>query len=138
MKYRETSAGGVVFRDGTVLILQTLHDEWVLPKGKIEAGESGAETAIREVLEETGIYAEALEPLGVTQYQFRAHSGVRINKVVHWLLMEYRSGTIQVEKIFQDGHFVAPAQALRLLSHSNDREIVEEAIERMAERVGGR
>jgi 8-oxo-dGTP pyrophosphatase MutT (NUDIX family) len=73
MKYRETSAGGVVFRDGKVLILRTRTDEWVLPKGKIEEGESGAETAVREVLEETGIRAEAVEPFGVTQYQYQSH-----------------------------------------------------------------
>jgi 8-oxo-dGTP pyrophosphatase MutT (NUDIX family) len=135
MKYRETSAGGVVFRNGTVLILQTPSDEWVLPKGKIEDGESGADTAMREVLEETGIQTEAVEPLGVTQYRYRKPSGVTINKVVHWLLMEYRSGQIQVESIFQDGRFVTPNEALRLLSHGNDREIVEQAIEQMSSRA---
>ena len=138
MKYRETSAGGVVFRNGTILILQSTSDEWVLPKGKMEDGESGADTAIREVLEESGIQAEAIEPLGVTQYQYHKPSGVMISKVVHWLLMDYRAGEIQLEPIFRDGRFVTPNEALRLLSHENDRQIVEQAIEQMSSRVGER
>jgi 8-oxo-dGTP pyrophosphatase MutT (NUDIX family) len=56
------AAGGIVLRGGNVLLLHKhLQDEYVLPKGHVEAGESLEAAALREVLEETG-YAR-LRPL---------------------------------------------------------------------------
>ena len=59
-----THAGGVVYRqaeDGTIAYLLVAAtrspDEWVLPKGHIESGEAPRETAVREVFEETGVFA---------------------------------------------------------------------------------
>src|SRR5690606_18790830 len=55
---REVSAGGVVFRrDGElrILLIRDPYDNWGLPKGHIEAGETAQETAEREVREETGL-----------------------------------------------------------------------------------
>ncbi|MFL6247236.1 MAG: NUDIX hydrolase, partial [Thermoanaerobaculia bacterium] len=56
-----THAGGVVYRkrDKTYLLVTARrkpHD-WVLPKGHIERGESTRETAVREVREESGVWA---------------------------------------------------------------------------------
>src|SRR5450432_1218141 len=54
------AAGGAVTRggpDGSVEVLivhRPRYDDWSLPKGKAEPGESGEETALREVEEETG------------------------------------------------------------------------------------
>ena len=60
-----THAGGVVVRDqqgdGLTLLVRgtrTPH-AWVIPKGHIEPGEAPAETAQREVQEETGVDATA-------------------------------------------------------------------------------
>jgi 8-oxo-dGTP pyrophosphatase MutT (NUDIX family) len=39
-------------------------DQWVLPKGRIEVGERPDETAVREVMEETGVTAAVEAPLG--------------------------------------------------------------------------
>lgn len=62
-------AGGVVTRkDSNVLryllvqASQSPH-EWVLPKGHIEAGEAMRETAVREVVEETGVWASVRSDL---------------------------------------------------------------------------
>jgi ADP-ribose pyrophosphatase YjhB (NUDIX family) len=86
IKFRETSAGGVVLRAGEVLLLQRRTGEWVLPKGHIEEGESKADAAVREVQEETGLAVEAIEPLGTTQYRFTNKSGILVHKTVHWFL----------------------------------------------------
>jgi 8-oxo-dGTP pyrophosphatase MutT (NUDIX family) len=62
-----THAGGVVFRkrNDTIeyLLIQAGTDanEWVLPKGHIELGESARETAVREVREETGYWARVTD-----------------------------------------------------------------------------
>jgi len=63
-------AGGVVFRlrSGTVeyLLVEATNDpsKWVLPKGHVEEGEQARETAVREVHEETGVWASILGDLG--------------------------------------------------------------------------
>jgi 8-oxo-dGTP pyrophosphatase MutT (NUDIX family) len=68
---RRTSCG-IVVTDGTRLLLghATRSPRWDIPKGLIEAGESPAEAAVRELLEETGlnVAAAALIPLGTHPY----------------------------------------------------------------------
>ena len=50
------AAGGVVVRDGRIAVVhRPRYDDWSLPKGKLDAGESWEEAALREVEEETGL-----------------------------------------------------------------------------------
>jgi 8-oxo-dGTP diphosphatase len=50
------AAGGVVVRDGRVLLVhRDRYDDWSLPKGKLEPGETWEDAALREVWEETGV-----------------------------------------------------------------------------------
>lgn len=68
-----THAGGVVFRgdaDRRVLLVRAKpspHD-WVLPKGHIDPGETPAQTARREVIEEAGVDAEPLRQVGTLEF----------------------------------------------------------------------
>jgi 8-oxo-dGTP pyrophosphatase MutT (NUDIX family) len=73
-----THAGGVVFRKRWLRGVQFLlveasknPNEWVLPKGKIEPGEDTKETAVREVHEETGVWARICEDLGQSSYSVK-------------------------------------------------------------------
>lgn len=65
-----THAGGVVVRRGAegaeFLVVQSSRrpGEWVLPKGHVEPGEAPREAAVREVLEETGLWARVHDSLG--------------------------------------------------------------------------
>jgi 8-oxo-dGTP pyrophosphatase MutT (NUDIX family) len=69
MSLQPTHAGGVVIRTvaGTphalVITARRNPNDWVLPKGHIEPGESAADAAVREVREEAGVDAELLEPV---------------------------------------------------------------------------
>ena len=45
------------------------YDDWTLPKGKLEPGESWRDAALREVTEETGYRAEILGFAGAVAYQ---------------------------------------------------------------------
>jgi len=49
------SAGGVIVKDGRVIVVNQRSSSWSLPKGHIEDGEDAHAAAIREIAEETGI-----------------------------------------------------------------------------------
>lgn len=69
-----THAGGVVFRRKSDTIEYLLvgakreRDEWVLPKGPIEDDERPADAAVREVREETGVWAAVRKDLTTEMY----------------------------------------------------------------------
>ena len=63
---REVSAGGIVFRrfedhSWRFLLIRDSYDNWGFPKGHLEDGESPAEAALRETVEETGLAPLALQ-----------------------------------------------------------------------------
>lgn len=82
-------AGGIVYRQKKhcveYLLVQAEQNpsEWVLPKGKIELNEHSRETAVREVHEETGVWAKIREDLKIHDWQVK---GMRIK--VQLYLME--------------------------------------------------
>ncbi|WP_025034510.1 NUDIX hydrolase [Bradyrhizobium sp. DOA9] len=88
------AAGGIVLRRGPVplvaVVRQRKRNEWVLPKGKLDDGETPREAAHREVLEETGHDVAVHEFLGTLVYQ----SGGR-SKVVHFWRMEADGGPVR-------------------------------------------
>ena len=70
-----THAGGVVVRDdGPVrrFLLVTARrqpGQWVFPKGHIETGETVEQAAVREVVEEAGVEATVVSPIGASEYK---------------------------------------------------------------------
>lgn len=63
------AAGGLVFRDGDVLLVhRPQYDDWTFPKGKADGDESDEECALREVHEETGLRCALDDEIGVTDY----------------------------------------------------------------------
>lgn len=67
-----------------------------LPKGLVDPGEKAAETALREVFEETGVKADLVAKLGNIKYAYTRTWGDRgrVFKIVSFYLMRYRSGRI--------------------------------------------
>ena len=84
------SCGGVVIFRGKILLLyknyRNRYEGWVLPKGTVEQGEEYKDTAIREVLEETGATATIIQYVGKSQYSFTIPEDT-VEKSVHWYLM---------------------------------------------------
>ncbi len=123
------SAGAVVIDDGHCLLIRR-GSEWAFPKGHLEREETPEEAARREVKEETGIEVELQSPLGPTRYEFKSHNGTRNRKLVDWYLARRVRGEIDHEPIFAEVKFVAVEEALRLLTHQADRQLLERAIDR--------
>ena len=70
------SAGGLVWRDAPqgrelLIIHRPKYDDWTLPKGKLEPGESWTQAALREVWEETGCTAEIKSFAGCICYEYK-------------------------------------------------------------------
>jgi 8-oxo-dGTP diphosphatase len=87
------AAGGIVMRPGATPLIAVVRlrkrNEWVLPKGKLDDGETPRAAAEREVLEETGYDVSVHEFLGTLVHE----SGGRF-KVVHYWRMEAHGGQI--------------------------------------------
>jgi 8-oxo-dGTP pyrophosphatase MutT (NUDIX family) len=104
------SAGGIVLKDNSILMLRKTNGDWVLPKGRIEEGESEDEAAIREVEEESGITATAISRLGQINYQYRNiwYDNEMIDKYVIWFLMYEIKGALkpQHEEGFVEARYI--------------------------------
>jgi 8-oxo-dGTP pyrophosphatase MutT (NUDIX family) len=105
---------------------------WALPKGRIDDGESGETTALREVEEETGARGRSLGKLGDVKYWFN-WKGERIFKVVSFFLVRYESGKLgDITDAFR--HEVAEVrwlpleEAPRLLAYKGEKEMAEKAL----------
>ena len=126
------SCGGVVIFRGKILLLYKNYmnksDGWVLPKGTVEEGEEYTETALREVLEESGAKASIMKYIGKSEYRFTIPDDV-VEKEVHWYLMMADSyySKPQREEYFVDSGFYKYHEAYHLLKFSNEKQILEKA-----------
>ncbi len=94
----------------------------------MEAGEEYKETALREVLEETGVRANIIKYVGKSQYSFSTASDI-VEKDVHWYLMMADSyySKPQREEYFVDSGYYKFHEAYHLLKFSNEKQILEKA-----------
>ena len=101
-----------------------------MPKGSVEPGEEYTETALREVLEETGAKASIVKYIGKSQYSFNVPEDV-VEKDVHWYLMRSESyySKPQREEHFIDSGYYKYHEAYHLLKFANERTMLERAYE---------
>jgi 8-oxo-dGTP pyrophosphatase MutT (NUDIX family) len=131
---QERSAGGVVVRDGEVLVIVPTRRAadgarvLALPKGHIDPGENARQAAEREVREETGAVAELVGKLGEVRYWYR-REGRTIPKSVVFFLFSYRSGSLEdhddeVEQV----RWMPLQEAASALSYKGEREMIALAL----------
>src|SRR6476469_8924436 len=120
------AAGGIVLRQGQTPLVAVVRlrkrNEWVLPKGKLDHGETPRAAAEREVNEETGHDVSVHEFLGTLVYDSRGGS-----KVVHYWRME--AGREPVRKLMRDVkavEWLPLSDAVDRLSRGYERAFLEQ------------
>jgi 8-oxo-dGTP diphosphatase len=118
------AAGGLVIRDGSVLVVhRPEYDDWTFPKGKLDPGETWEDAARREVEEETGLVCEPGEEVGRTYYtDSRGRS-----KEVRYFRMEPRSEPFAANEV-DEVRWVPLADAPAVLSYQRDRDLATELV----------
>lgn len=105
MSFKEISAGGVVYRyEANQLQIQLITDRYgkiSFAKGKMENGETIEETALREILEETGVVGVIDKPIDIIAYTYNHTVHGEVDKEVHYYLVESKGGELrpQIEEI---------------------------------------
>jgi 8-oxo-dGTP pyrophosphatase MutT (NUDIX family) len=141
---REFSAGGVVVKvvRGRTMVAAIRPQgkpagTWALPKGNLDPGESPAETAVREVLEETGLEARLVEKLGDVRYTYTRRGGVRVFKIVSFFLLRAGRGRIgEIDERMRvevaEARWLPLDEAPGLLAYGGEREMAAKARDRLA------
>lgn len=124
---QEKSCGAVVFKDGKVLVEHMKLGHYSIPKGHVEECDGGVEeaTAAREIKEELGLDVTFI-PGFKTSTVYSPFPGI-LKKVI-WFAAYAKEEplTLQKEEV-QDAYWLSPADAVRVLSHQDDRDVVTKA-----------
>ena len=106
------AVGAIVFRNNRVLLVKRgqapSQDLWAIPGGRVEIGETLQEAAEREILEETGITIQALEPVYTFDYIERDGAAPpRFHYVIIDLTADYISGKIRAGDDAAEARWIA-------------------------------
>jgi 8-oxo-dGTP diphosphatase len=129
------AAGGAVARvndEGELevaLVHRPNYDDWSLPKGKLDPGESWEEAALREVEEETGLRCELGPALGESTYLDQKGRP----KLVRYWEMSPIDGEFQPNREVDELRWLGADQAEELVTHERDRELLMRLAERRRE-----
>lgn len=109
---------------------------WALPKGNIDPGERPAETALREVLEETGVEGRLVEKLGDVKYTYTRRDGARVFKIVSFYLLRAGRGRLgEIDEAMRvevaEARWLPLEEAPRLLAYGGERAIAAKALARL-------
>ncbi|MDE0547145.1 NUDIX domain-containing protein [Microbacterium sp. C7(2022)] len=125
------AAGGVVWRVVedvlyVLLIHRTKYRDVTLPKGKVDPGETLAETAVREIFEETGIKTALGVPVGLSRYRLPS----KRQKIVHYWSAEATDAAVRASAFVPNKEiaaieWVTAKKARKRLSYPVDLEILD-------------
>lgn len=121
------AAGGVVWRrvDGgeieVVLVHRPRYDDWSLPKGKVDDGESDEDAARREVLEEAGVRCALGPELIEVSYTDRTGRP----KVVRYWAMTVEAGEVAGDHEIDEATWVPLSQLRGRMSYPRDWPVVD-------------
>ncbi|MFD4671743.1 NUDIX domain-containing protein [Lentzea sp. NPDC058450] len=120
------AAGAVLWRDAdgdveVAVVHRQRYDDWSLPKGKLDHGETIPACAAREVLEETGYSAVLGRHLRQVSYSVRG-----VPKTVDYYAALAVSGSFAENEEVDELRWLPIAEASSLLTYGPDRDVLEE------------
>ena len=108
-------------RNGQVaLVHRPRYDDWTLPKGKLDAGESFEEAALREVEEETGLRGRLVRELPATTYEVNGRPKI----VRYWLMDVDHEGRFFPNDETDELRWVSLEEAQGLVTYDRDRDVL--------------
>ena len=122
MKRVEAAGGVVIDDDGRVCVVhRPRYDDWSLPKGKLDAGETFEQAALREVEEETGLLCDLGDELAPTEYRDRKD---RPKIVRYWRMTVVRDPGFEPNDEVDELRWMDPGDATDLLSYEHDKSLL--------------
>lgn len=127
----EKSCGALVFRGDPkspeVLLLKHRAGHWDFPKGHVEPGETEQETALREVLEESGLQVHIPDASFKRVIRYSPEEGTMKNVI--FFIAFYASGELRPQPSeISRAVWLAPEAAVNLLTYQSSRVLLEEAL----------
>jgi 8-oxo-dGTP diphosphatase len=133
------AAGAVLWRrrDGRLevaVVHRPRHDDWTIPKGKLDGDESDVEAARREILEETGFSGVLGPALGEVRYRVAVGDRMVAKHVRYWA-MEATAGGFAANSEVDELRWVSPEEALTMLTYDLDRGVLRRFLARSGTQV---
>ncbi len=123
------SAGIIVYcridNEVEYLLLHYSAGHWDFPKGKIEKGETKNQAALRELLEETGLYTK-IQPgfEDRLSYFFYDFDGERAHKTVYFFVGQVKKQEIVLSHEHQGFDWLPFTLALKQLTYDNAKQVL--------------
>ena len=124
----DVAAGGLLESgDGDnlriAMIRRSRYDDWTLPKGHLDPGETIEQAALREVEEETGCIGEIIEIVEPVSYLVKGQPKI----VVFFRMKLLEEHPLQPNDEVSEVRWMSPQDALTLATYDNDRSLIASA-----------